>query len=180
MKDEFKGDELMEWKHVKQFIATGQAFIPVNTEGSGRDCVQLFFKDGTTEIIDISCHSFLKKLLIFFGTSVAANRDRYGPLICKKQLVPIALSYGFTLIPYIVRDSIGRQSRYGWVIAKEITSLQTQSSCKTAIELANHEISVHHSQKFCLDQIKNAKLIDLYYSEIHEPHRKHWPVSGIL
>ncbi|MFK2827118.1 hypothetical protein QYG89_15895 [Bacillus sp. B190/17] len=169
----------MGWIDVKRFVAVGQAFVPVNIKDRGIDGMKVFFKDGTTEIIDMRCDTFLKKLLTFFGTSVAVNRECYGALVSKKQLVPIALSYGYTLIPYITRESIGRQSRMGWIVAKEILNIHESSQGQTHIRLDQHEILVHHSKKFCFDQLKNSKWIELYYGEIHEPHRKQWPIGGV-
>lgn len=169
----------MNWNNVKQFIADGQAFIPMDVKDRG-ECVLIYFKDGSTEIVDRGSATFLKKILTFFGASVTVNRERYGALVSKKQLVPIALSYGYTLIPFMARESIvGRQSRIGWVVAKEITNIKERTPDKTIIELTNHEILAYHSRKFCLDQLKNAKWIESFYGEIHEPHRKQWPVSGV-
>ncbi|KKB42091.1 competence protein ComK [Bacillus thermotolerans] len=169
----------MDSMNIKQFVAAGQAFVPVNMKESGRDGIKVFYKDGTTEILPVRCDTFLKQLLTFFGTSVSANRERYGKLVSKKQLVPVALSYGYTLIPFVTREPIGRQTRNGWIVAKEITNIQRYSSGKTVISLDHHEILVHHTKKFCFDQLKNSKCIEMYYSEIHEPHRQQWPVSSV-
>jgi hypothetical protein len=87
----------------------------------------LYYQDGTTEFLDIQCNLFLSKVLYYFGTSVSTNRKRYGKLVGKKQLVPVALSYGVTLIPFIVREPIGKQTRVGWFIAKEIKDFQKKS-----------------------------------------------------
>lgn len=167
----------MDWKEVKHFAALGQAFVPVNLENRG-DSVKLFFRDGTTRCLDMRSDLFLKQLLTFFGTSAAINRHRYGELVGKKQLVPIVLSYGFTLIPFNVREPIGRQSRIGWFVSREIERFRKKSSHITIVELSSHDIPVFHSQKFCLDQLKNAKWIEMCYGEIHEPHRRRWIISG--
>lgn len=158
---------------IERFIQEGQAFIPQNVKGKG-DSVLLFFKDGQTEVADLRPELFLKKLVDFFCTSVAVNRNRYGSLIGKRNLVPIALSYGLVLVPYNTRETIGKQSRVGWVLSREIASMKQTSPNKTYIHLADHghQLPVLHSQKFCLDQLKNAKCIELFYREIHEPHRK--------
>src|SRR3954471_7128525 len=159
---------VMDWKKVEMFLASGQAFVPVNAENKG-DSVQLYLKDGSTELLDMQCEAFLSKLLSYFGTSVSVNRNRYGKLIGKKQLVPIVLSYGITLIPYNVREPIGRQTRIGWFIAKEIAHFCKESQHTTLVQLDQHEISVMHSEKFCFEQLKNARCIELCYGEIHEP-----------
>jgi hypothetical protein len=99
----------LDWKEVKQFVSAGQAFVPVNLANRG-DSVELFFRDGETKQLDMQSSLFLKRLLTFFGTSAAINRHWYGELVGKKQLVPIVLSYGFTIIPFNVREPIGRQS----------------------------------------------------------------------
>lgn len=156
------------------FLSSGQAFIPINANGKG-DSVQLYLKDGSVEVLDMQCDSFLNKLLYYFGTSVSANRNRYGGLVGKRQLVPIVLTYGVTLIPYMVREPIGRQSRLGWFIAREIDYFIKKSKNKTLIQLSQeHEITVLHSEKFCFEQLKNARCIELCFGEIHEPHRKNW------
>jgi hypothetical protein len=167
----------MIWRQVEKFLASGQAFLPINIDNIG-DSVQLVFKDGSTETLEIKCEAFLDKLLYYFGTSVSANRDRYGKLVGKKQLVPIVLSYGITLVPYNVREPIGRQSRIGWFIAKEISDFCKETQHKTVVQLSQHEISVFHSEKFCFDQLKNARCIELCYGEIHEPYRKNWIFSA--
>ncbi|QIZ69127.1 competence protein ComK [Geobacillus subterraneus] len=167
----------MDWKEVKKFTSTGQAFVPVNVEGRG-DSVELFFKNGETQQLDMQCSLFLKQLLTFFGTSVSINRHRYGELVGKKQLVPIVLSYGFTIIPFNVRQPIGRQSRVGWFVSREIERFQQRSHQFTLVHLSSgHQVPVLHSRKFCLDQLKNAKWIEMCYGEIHEPHRRQW-MSG--
>jgi hypothetical protein len=163
----------LDWKEVKQFVSAGQAFVPVNLENRG-DSVKLFFRDGETRQLDMQSSLFLKRLLTFFGTSAAINRHRYGELVGKKQLVPIVLSYGFTIIPFNVREPIGRQSRTGWFVSREIERFQKQSPHVTVVHLSRHRISVFHSHKFCLDQLKNAKWIEMCYGEIHEPHRRQW------
>jgi hypothetical protein len=167
----------MDWKKVERFLSAGQAFVPVNAENKG-DSVQLYFKDGSIELLDMQSDTFLSKLLYYFGTSVVANRNRYGKLVGKKQLVPIVLSYGITLIPYNVREPIGKQTRIGWFITKEISSFYKKSPHHTLVQLSQHEIPVMHSEKFCFEQLKNARCIELCYGEIHEPHRKNWLFSA--
>ena len=167
----------MYLEKVKSFLSSGLAFVPTNIDGKG-DSVKLYFKDGSVEILNMQCKSFLSKLLSYFGISVSANRNRYGKLVGKKQLVPIVLSYGVTLIPFNVREPIGRQSRIGWFIAKDISSFRKESQNKTLIQLSKHEISVLHSEKFCFEQLKNARCIELCYGQIHEPHRKNWLFSA--
>ncbi|MEH6949616.1 hypothetical protein V7068_21760 [Bacillus sp. JJ634] len=161
----------MDWKKVEMFLSSGQAFIPVYAENKG-DSVLMYWKDGSTEILDIQCESFLAKLLYYFGTSVSANRNRYGKLVGKRNLVPIVLSYGMTLVPYTVREPIGRQTRTGWFLAKEISHFHKKSRHHTGVQLSQHEVSVMHSEKFCFEQLKNARCIELCYGEIHEPYRK--------
>jgi len=168
---------LLNWKLVERFLSSGQAFVPINVDNKG-DSVQLFFRDGSVETFDMQSESFLSKLLSYFGTSVSANRSRYGKLVGKKQLVPIVLSYGIILIPYNVRNPVGRQTRVGWFIAKEIKHCCKESQYKTLIQLSNHEISVLHSEKFCLEQLRNARCIELCYGQIHEPYRKNWLFSA--
>jgi hypothetical protein len=163
----------VDWRKVESFLATGQAFLPVNVKDQG-DAVQLYLKDGSSEVLDMQCRTFLNKLLAYFGTSMSVNRDRYGALVGKKQLVPVILSYGITLIPFNVREAIGKQTRTGWVITREISHFHKQSPYHTVVGLDQHEISVMHSEKFCFEQLKNARCIELYYGEIHEPHRKNW------
>ena len=163
----------MDWRKVESFLATGQAFVPVNVKDQG-DSVQLYLKDGSSELLDMQCGTFLNKLLTKFGTSMSANRNRYGTLVGKKQLVPIILSYGITLIPFNVREPIGKQTRNGWFITREISSFRKQSPYHTIVQLDQHEINVMHSEKFCFEQLKNARCIELCYGEIHEPHRKNW------
>jgi hypothetical protein len=163
----------MEWKQVENFLSFGQAFIPIYADNKG-DSVQLLFKDGSIELLDMQCGSFLAKLLYYFGTSISANRNRYGKLVGKKQLVPIVLSYGITLVPFNVREPIGKQTRIGWFMAKEILDFNKKSQLETIVQLSKHEINVMHSEKFCFDQLKNARCIELCYGEIHEPHRRNW------
>jgi hypothetical protein len=166
----------MNWKQIELFLSTGEAFLPINVDNKG-DSVQLLFKDGTIEILDMQIQTFLSKLLYYFGTSISANRRRYGKLVGKKHLVPIVLSYGVILVPYNVRETIGKQSKIGWFISKEIQEFDKQSQDKTFIQLSNHEIVVMHTEKFCREQLKNARCIELCYGEIHEPHRKNWLFS---
>jgi hypothetical protein len=166
----------MDWKRITKFLSSGQAFIPIYAANKG-DSVQLLFKDGTIEILDMSCQSFLEKLLYYFGTSISANRNRYGKLVGRKQLVPIILSYGITLVPLNVRDQIGYQTRIGWFLAKEIVGFCKASQNNTFVQFTQHEINVMHSEKFCFEQLKNARCIELCYGEIHEPHRKNWLFS---
>lgn len=167
----------MDWRIIERFLSSGQAFIPVNVENKG-DSVQLYMKDGTVELLDMQCGLFLGKLLHYFGTNISANRNRYGKLVGKKQLVPIILSYGITLVPYHVREPIGRQGKIGWFLAKEISDILKKSPHETLVQLSQHEIQVMHSEKFCFEQLKNARCIELCYGEIHEPHRKNWLFSA--
>ncbi|MBY0123310.1 hypothetical protein [Bacillus sp. S/N-304-OC-R1] len=166
----------MDWSKIETFLTSGQAFIPVNLHDKG-DCIEMYMKDGSVQALEIQSEQFLKKLLYYFGTSVSANKRRYGKLVGKTKLVPIVLSYGITLIPYLVREPIGRQSRVGWFIARQILGFQKESPHKTSIQLSNHDISVFHSEKFCFEQLKNARCIELCFGEIHEPHRKSWLFS---
>lgn len=161
---------------VEQFVLNGQAFLPVNVANKG-DCMHMYWKDGTIEQMDERSETFLAKILHHFGTSVTVNRNRYGQLVGKKQLVPIVLSYGITLIPFNVRETIGRQTKIGWFIAKEIATIVKQHRQETIIRLAQHDITVQHSEKFCFEQLKNARCMELCYGEIHEPFRKNWLFS---
>lgn len=169
----------LDWKEVKRFAYAGQAFIPANVENRG-DSVKLFLRSGETKLLDVQSSLFLKRLLTFFGTSISINRHRYGELVGKKQLVPIVLSYGFTIIPFNVREPIGRQSRVGWFVSREIEQFRQRSpQCTTVHLLSGHQIPVFHSRKFCIDQLKNAKWIEMCYGEIHEPHRRKWINGGV-
>ena len=172
-KSKFRNEriEFMDWLLIEKFLSSGQAFVPVNIKNKG-DSVQLYYQDGTTEVLDMKSTLFLSKLLHYFGTSVSANRNRYGKLVGRNQLVPLILSYGITFVPYVVRESIG--SQIGWVRAKEISGFQKKEKDKTFIQLSQHKICVMHSEKFCLDQLKNARCIELCYGEIHESHRRKW------
>lgn len=165
----------MYCKEVEIFLEQGKAFIPVNLKDRG-DSVQLYLADGSVEILDMQSKVFFKLLLGHFGTSVSMNRNRYGKLVGKKQLVPVVLSYGVTLIPYNVRESIefGKQSRIGWFIAGGVSGIRQSTKSHTIIELGEHKIPVLHSERFCFDQLKNARCIELSYSQIHEPHRRKW------
>ena len=78
----------MDWRKVEGFLSSGQAFVPMNAKDQG-DSVQLYLKDGSTELLNMQCETFLNKLLHHFGTSLSVNRSRYGTLVGKKQLVPI-------------------------------------------------------------------------------------------
>lgn len=166
----------MEWKQIETFLSSGQAFIPINVDNIG-DCVQLLYKDGTVEILDMPSQLFMSKILYYFGTSISANRRRYGKLVGKKKLVPIVLSYGIILVPYTVRETIGKQSKFGWFFSREIQGFRKKSPDKSLIQLNNHDVPVLHTEKFCLEQLKNARCIELCYGEIHEPYRKNWIVS---
>jgi hypothetical protein len=163
----------MNWLLIEKFLSSGQAFIPVNVKDQG-DSVKLYYQDNSSEIIDMPCKLFLSKLLYYFGTSVSVNRNRYGKLVGKRQLVPIILSYGITLVPYIVREPIGKQTRIGWLVGKEISGFQRRTKHTTSVQLSDHQIDVMHSEKFCIEQLKNARCIELCYGEIHEPHRRKW------
>lgn len=163
----------MNWERVEDFLCSGQAFIPVNAKDKG-DSTQILMRDGTIEHVDLQSAALLSQLLSYFATSIVANRNRYGQLVGKKQLVPIVLSYGITLIPYNVREPVGHQSRIGWFLAKDILTFCKQSSNETLIYLAKHRVSVMHSEKFCFEQVKNARCIEMCYGEIHEPYRKNW------
>lgn len=132
----------MDWLLIEKFLLSGQAFVPVTIKNKG-ESVQLYYQDGTTEVLDMKSTLFLSKLLHYFGTSISANRNRYGKLV-------------------------------GWVRAKDISGFQKKEKDKTVIQLSQHKISVMHSEKFCLDQLKNARCIELCYGEIYEPHRKKW------
>lgn len=167
----------MDGQIVERFLSSGLAFVPVNAEGKG-DTVLLYWKDGSTEVLMMQCGAYLAQMLHYFGTSVAANRNRYGNLVGKKQLVPIILSYGITLIPYNVREPIGKQTRVGWFLSREIQSFRKKGHNQTSIVMPNHSVEVMHSEKFCFEQLKNARCIELCYGEIHEPHRKNWLFSA--
>ncbi|MED4533403.1 hypothetical protein ABET51_15905 [Metabacillus fastidiosus] len=167
----------MNFEHVEMFLELGQAFIPVNVKNKG-DSVKILLRDGSEKVLDMQCELFFSRLLSHFGASVSANRSRYGGLVGKKQLVPIALSYGITLVPYIVREPVGKQTRIGWLLAKEISRFRRKSDKKTAVLMGKNEITVLHSERFCLEQLKNACCIELSYGQIHEPHRKNWIFSA--
>ncbi|WP_077210421.1 competence protein ComK [Bacillus dakarensis] len=167
----------MEWKQIETFLSSGQAFVPVYQENVG-DSVQVLFKDGSSELLEMRCESFLNKLLYYFGTSLAANRDRFGKLVGKKQLVPVVLSYGTILIPFHVRKPIGHQTPVGWVIAKEVQGFDPETKNETTVYLSKHEMKALHTEKFCKEQLKNARYLELCYGEIHEPYRKSWVFSA--
>ncbi|ARP44606.1 hypothetical protein GTHT12_03739 (plasmid) [Geobacillus thermodenitrificans] len=96
----------MDWKEVKLFTSAGQAFVPVNVEGRG-DSVKLLFRNGETKQLDMQCSSFLKQLLMFFGTSVSINRHRYGELVGKKQLVPMCCRMALRLFRFMSGNRLG-------------------------------------------------------------------------
>lgn len=171
-----KGLRLLKLDTIERFLSSGQVFLPINAENKG-DSVQVYFKDGSIELLDMQPETFLAQILCYFSTSIVTNRKRYGKMLGKKQLIPIALSYGLILVPFHVREAIGRQTRCGWFIAKEISFFYKKSSHVTFIQLANHEISVMHSERFCMEQLKNARYIEFCYGELHEPYRKNWQLS---
>ncbi|WP_096203188.1 competence protein ComK [Bacillus sp. FJAT-45350] len=163
----------MEWPHVEEFLSYGQAFYPVNSEGSG-DVLMILLDNGDRKIVNMSCDTFLKQLLMYYGTSMSASRQRYGYFLGKKQMVPVPLSHGKTLIPFHTREPIGRQSKTGWVIAKEIDAFRKKTLHETEVQLGAHSISVKHSSKFCFEQLKNARWIELCFQELHGHSTQGW------
>ena len=78
----------MDWLLIEKFLSSGQAFVPINIKNEG-DSVQLYYQNGTTEVLNMKSTLFLSKLLHYFGTSISANRNRYGKLVGRRQLVPL-------------------------------------------------------------------------------------------
>lgn len=163
----------MDWRAVERFISMGQAFLPVNYEGQG-DVVSILFKNGQEEKLSMSADSFLKQLLMYYGTSISASRQRYGYFLGKKQLVPIPLSYGATIVPYHTREAIGRQTRTGWFVASEINGFKKLDQHQTILTLSEHGVTVFHSKKFCFEQLKNARWIEFCFQELHRTDQKGW------
>ena len=56
----------MDWKKVERFLSAGQAFVPVNAENKG-DSVQLYFKDGSIELLDMQSDTFFPSCSIILA-----------------------------------------------------------------------------------------------------------------
>lgn len=151
---------------VYRFISEGQAFIPVNAIGKG-DVVQLIYMDGSTQLVDVQAETFLKHVLAYFGAELKPLRKRYGSAIGKKQLVPLPLSRNWTLIPFITREAIGRQSRTGWFVFSMIRRFQEIAPQETKLYLQDYSITILHSARFTRKQMLNAKLVEAEYERIH-------------
>ncbi len=156
----------MNWLAVEQFVARGQAFMPVNAEGKG-DIVKLLFPGGQTYLLDVQARTFLKQILRFFGGDLLSLRKRYGQVIGKKQLIPLPLSRQWTLVPFNMRIPIGRQDRTGWVVAQYVHQIEELSPTVTDIHLEQMKIRVYHSRTFCLQQMRSARLVQAEFEEIH-------------
>lgn len=63
----------MDWRKVEGFLSSGQAFVPMNAKDQG-DSVQLYLKDGSTELLNMQCETFLNKLLHHFGLVKPLNK----------------------------------------------------------------------------------------------------------
>jgi hypothetical protein len=51
----------------------------------------------------------------------------------------------------------------GWV-----KGVQERSEVRTAIQLVNYTLEVHHSKAFCLQQFRSARLVQLEFMELHQ------------
>ncbi|PSL41278.1 hypothetical protein B0H94_12024 [Salsuginibacillus halophilus] len=152
---------------VQVFVSRGEAFIPVYEPGAG-DAVRILLCDGGSEDFPMSSDAFLKALFDHYGLSVPASKRRYGYFLQgKRQLVPMPVSDGITLIPYHTREAIGKQTRTGWVRAAAITSLQQDREQETVIATSAHSFAAFHSKRFCFEQLKNARWLEHCYKEVH-------------
>lgn len=68
----WKGLNLMDYNRLRLFLSLGQAFLPINVKNKG-DCVQIFLKDGSSDILDVRCEVFFSTLLSYFGTNISIN-----------------------------------------------------------------------------------------------------------
>lgn len=156
----------MDWLTIEHFVSKGQAFLPVNAVGKG-DIVQLIYQDGSTQLIDVQAQTFLKHVLSFFGTDLLSLRRRYGRVIGKKQLVPLPLSKQWTLVPFNTREAIGRQTRTGWIVFSKIQHLLEKNPHQTTIQLHEYSVMIYHSERFTFEQLRNAKLVEVEFEQIH-------------
>lgn len=157
----------MHWEAVEQFIQKGQAILPVNKPGVG-DVTRLVDLVGRERDLAMQATTFLKHVLAFFGADLVTLRRRFGPLIGKKKMVPLPLSSTRILIPFNTREAIGRQTRTGWVVACRVMGVEERSEVRTAIQLINYTVEVHHSHAFCMQQLRYARLVQLEFDALHK------------
>ena len=65
-----KGMKCMDWRTVERFLSSGQAFVPVYTEDKG-DAMQLYFKDGSSEILDMRSETFFIQAALIISAQVS-------------------------------------------------------------------------------------------------------------
>lgn len=155
------------WERVENFIQQGQAIVPVNKEGVG-DVVRLVDVDGAELDLDVQAQTFLKHVLAYFGADLVTLRRRYGQVVGKQKMVPLPLSRSFVLVPFNMRKPIGRQSRTGWVVFRRVKGVQEVGEARSELVLARYRLVVYHSQAFCLQQLRNARLVQLEYGALHD------------
>lgn len=156
----------MRWEWVEPFIQRGQAIIPVNKEGVG-DIVRIVDLSGEEHDLAMQAQTFLKHVLAFFGADLTTLRRRYGQVVGKQKMVPLPLSRSFVLVPFNMRKPIGRQSRTGWVVSRRVKGVREVGDTLSELMLSRYTLRVYHSRAFCLQQLRNARLVQLEYAELH-------------
>ncbi len=152
---------------VEQFVLQGVAFLPENQPGIG-DQLRLLQENGLSMILPVQVKRFLNGIAYYYGTDLTAMRQRYGQAIARKQLIPLPFTGDWVLVPFKVRNPIGRQVVHGWFVAHQIHQLEPLAPQRTRLLLAGgHEVSVYHSLNFCQLQLRHVRLVRHFYEEIH-------------
>mgnify|MGYP001292061759 CR=1 FL=1 len=160
-----KRNDLEQW--AERFVLNGAAFLPENIPDVG-DGLRLLLEDGGMAVLAVSANRFLRAVAFYYGADVAALRRRYGAAIGRKQLVPLPLAADWVIVPFKVRNPIGRQVVHGWFVAQHIRRLTPAAPQRTRLELSgSHAVTVHHSWQFCQAQMRHVRLVRDFYAEIH-------------
>lgn len=160
-----KRNELEYW--AERFVASGVAFLPENVPDLG-DRLRLLLDEGGVATLAVQANRFLRAIAFYYGTDVGVMRQRYGPAIGRKQLIPLPFADDWVMVPFKVRHPIGRQVVHGWFVAQHIRRMVPAAPQRTRVELSGpHAVTVHHSWKFCQAQMRHVRLVRDFYEEIH-------------
>lgn|GEM_PF-4539446 len=163
--------------NAKEFLLSGLAIEPILVKNQGEMTKVIY--DSEQVIIPFTTQRFVKELCHHLFLDLGQLQSCVKDKLCKKQLLPIPLSFQMVLVPLRIKQSCEIKTRgFLWIVHRQLKDLfpSVHHKNNSVIVLYNgYQITVPYTIQFVQQQLRDASLLDYMFQEIHLSPRTQRP-----
>lgn len=151
------------------------AFLPVYRKSVGQG-VEVYFRDGSTVLLDVGIRSFIQKVARAFAVNVKDIRREFGPIVGQKNLVPLVLAPFLLYVPFKTRQPlVGGDSAYGYFRLRSIVDVSPAVQTVAILLEGGASVAVRQSYRTICSRLRAVRKLEAFLLE-----RFHQAMDGCL